>query len=59
MTNVKQFEKIKITKTLALKRKVKCHFMKRGDYILEGGKHQNDSLFSLSTSMFQSFLSPE
>jgi hypothetical protein len=51
--------KIQIIKTLALKQKVKCHFMKWGDNILEGGKHQNNSLFSFSTNKFQFFLSLE
>jgi hypothetical protein len=46
---------VQIIKTLVLKQKVKCHFMKRCDYILEGDKHQNDSLFSFSTSKFQPF----
>jgi hypothetical protein len=32
-------KKIQIIKTLALKQKVKCHFMKQGDYVLEGNKH--------------------
>ncbi len=40
---------------LALKRKVKHHFMKCGDNISEGGKHQNDYLFSFSTNKFKSF----
>ncbi len=30
---------LKIIKILALKQKVKCHFMKQGDYISEGDKH--------------------
>ncbi len=29
--------------------------MKRGDSVSEGGKHQNDYLFSFSTRKFQSF----
>jgi hypothetical protein len=32
-------KKIQIIKMLALKRKMKCHFMKHGDNVLEGGKH--------------------
>ncbi len=48
-------KKIKIIKMLALKRKVKHHFMKQGDNTSEGGKHYNNSLLSFSTSMFQSF----
>jgi hypothetical protein len=48
-------KKIQIVKTLALKRKVKRHFMKQGDNTLEGGNHQSDSLFLFSTSMFQLF----
>jgi hypothetical protein len=32
-------KKIQIIKTMALKWKVKCDFMKCGDNILEGGKH--------------------
>ncbi len=38
---------------LALKRKVKCHFMKQGDNTSKGGKHYN--FFWFSTSRFQSF----
>ncbi len=45
-------KKIQIIKMMALKQKVKCHFMKCGDNISEGGKHQNDSLFSFSTNKF-------
>jgi hypothetical protein len=37
---------------MALKWKVKCHFMKCGDNILEGGKHQNDYLFLIFTNKF-------
>ncbi len=48
-------KKIQIIKTLVLKQKVKHHFMKHGDIVLEGDKHQNDSLFLFSTSRFQSF----
>ncbi len=48
-------KKIQIIKMLALKRKVKCHFMKQGDNISEGNKQQNNSLFLFSTSKFQSF----
>ncbi len=48
-------KKIQIIKTLALKRKVKQHFMKQGDNASEGGKHYNNSLFSFSISRFQSF----
>jgi len=40
---------------LALKQKVKHHFMKRGDNVLESNNHHNDFLFSFSTSMFQLF----
>jgi hypothetical protein len=40
---------------LALKQKMKCHFMKWNDNILEGDGHQNDYLFLLSTSKFQLF----
>jgi hypothetical protein len=50
-------KKIQIIKTLALKWKVRPHFMKRGDNILKGGNHQNDFLFSFPISKFQSFLS--
>ncbi len=32
-------KKIQIIKMMALKQKEKCHFMKRSDNILEGGKH--------------------
>jgi hypothetical protein len=32
-------KKIQIIKTLALKQKVKRHFMKRGDNISKGNKH--------------------
>ncbi len=49
-------KKIKIIKTLALKQKVKHHFMKRGDNISEGNKHYNDFLFSFSTRKLQSFV---
>jgi hypothetical protein len=48
-------EKGQIIKALALKRKMKCHFMKQGDYISEGGKCQSDSLFSFSKIKFQLF----
>jgi hypothetical protein len=48
-------KKIKIIKMLALKRKVKHHFMKQGDNASKGGKHYNNSLLSFSTSRFQSF----
>jgi hypothetical protein len=40
---------------MALKRKVKRHFMKRGDYVSKDNKHHNNSLFLFSTSKFQSF----
>ncbi len=46
---------IQIIKTLALKQKVKCHFMKQGDNTSKGEKHYNDYLFFFSTSRFQSF----
>jgi hypothetical protein len=32
-------KKIQIIKALALKQKLKCHFMQQGDYISEGYKH--------------------
>jgi hypothetical protein len=56
LNNVK---KIQIVKMLALKRKVKRHFMKQGDNTSKGSKHYNDSLFLFSTSKFQFFLSPK
>jgi hypothetical protein len=34
---------------------MKCHFMKRGDNISEGGNHQSDFLFSFFINNFQSF----
>jgi hypothetical protein len=40
---------------LTLKQKVKCHFMKRNEYISEGNKEQNNSLFSLFVSKLLSF----
>ncbi len=40
---------------LALKRKVKRHFMKQGDNTSKGSKHYNDSLFLFSTSKFELF----
>ncbi len=43
-----QKKKGQIVKMLTLKRKVKCHFMKQGEYVLEGDKDQNTSLFSFS-----------
>jgi hypothetical protein len=43
--------KVQIIKMLALKR----HFMKWGGNVLEGGKHQNNYLFSFSTNRFQLF----
>ncbi len=52
-------KKIKIIKTFALKRKVKLHFMKWGDNVLASDKHQSNSLFWFSTSMFQFFLFPK
>jgi hypothetical protein len=47
--------KVQIIETLALKRKMNHHFMKRGDNISEGGNHKSDSLFLFSKNMFQSF----
>jgi hypothetical protein len=52
LNNVK---KIQIIKMLALKRKVKRHFMKQGDNTSKGSKHYNDSLFLFSTSKFELF----
>ncbi len=40
---------------LTLKQKVKCHFMKRNDYVLEGNKQQNTSSFLFFASKFLSF----
>jgi hypothetical protein len=40
---------------LALKQKMKHHFMKRGNNTSKGGKHYNDFLFSFTISKFQSF----
>jgi len=37
---------------VALKQKMKHHFMEWGDNVLDGGKHHNDSLFSFFTNMF-------
>jgi len=44
---------------LTLKQKVKCHFMKQGEYISEGDKDQNTSLFSFSIKQIAFFLFPE
>jgi hypothetical protein len=55
MTCVKTLEKRTNIKVLALKWKMKHHFMKQGDYVSKGDKHQSDSLFSFSISKFQSF----
>jgi hypothetical protein len=52
-------KKIQIIKMLALKQKVKCHFMKQGDNISEGSKQQSDYLFLFSISKFQLFLFPK
>jgi hypothetical protein len=52
-------KKIQIIKMLALKRKMKCHFMKQGDNTSKGAKHKNDSLTLFITSKFQIFLSLE
>jgi len=46
-------------KTLAIKRKVKCHFMKWGDNASEGGKHYNNSLFLFLQIGSSCFLSLE
>jgi len=40
---------------LTLKQKVKCHFMKQGEYISEGDKDQNTSLFSFSIKQIAFF----
>jgi hypothetical protein len=48
-------KKIQTIKTLALKQKVKRHFMKRSDNVSKGNKHQNNYLFSFSISRFQLF----
>jgi hypothetical protein len=45
-------KKIQIIEMLAVKRKVRHHFMKRGDNVSKGGNHQSNSLFSLFTSRF-------
>jgi hypothetical protein len=45
-------KKVQIIKMLALKQNVKRHFMKQGDYVSEGIKHHNDSLFLFYASMF-------
>jgi len=55
---INNMKKVKIIKTLALKQKVKRHFMKRGDNISESGNHQINYLFSFSINKFQSFLFP-
>jgi hypothetical protein len=55
----KILKKGQIIKVLALKQKVKCHFMKWGDCVSKGGKHYNDYFFSFSTNKFQFFLSPK
>jgi hypothetical protein len=47
----KKEEKRQIIKTLTLKQKVKCHFMKSCDCISEGDKQYSDFLF-FSTSRF-------
>jgi hypothetical protein len=38
-------KKLEIIKALAVKQKVKHHFMKRGDNVSKGSKHHNDYLF--------------
>jgi hypothetical protein len=48
-------KKVQIIKMLALKQKVKCHFMKWGDNISKGGNHYSDYLFSFSTNRSQLF----
>jgi hypothetical protein len=40
---------------LAVKQKVRRHFMKRGDNVSKGGNHWNNFLFSFFTSKFQSY----
>ncbi len=52
-------KKIKIIKTLALKQKVKRHFMKRGDNVSKGGNHQNNFFFHFLQVGFNRFLSLE
>jgi len=48
-------KKIQIIKMLALKQKMRHHFMKRGDNVSKGGNHHDDSLFSFSIIKFQLF----
>jgi hypothetical protein len=55
MSNNNQ-KKIQIIEMMVIKRKVKRHFMKKSDNVSNGGNHQNNSLFSFSTSRFQFFL---
>jgi hypothetical protein len=55
MISVKKLAKKIIIRMLTLKQKVKHHFMKQNDYILEGGKQQSVYSFSFSTNKFLSF----
>jgi len=45
-------KKMKIIKMLALKQKVKCHFMKKSDNISSGDNHQSHFLFSFFINKF-------
>jgi hypothetical protein len=38
-------KKLQVIKALAVKQKVRHHFMKRGDNFSKGSKHHNDYLF--------------
>ncbi len=51
----KKKRKGQIIKTLTLKWKVKCHYMKQSDGVFLASKEHNNSLFSFSTNMFLSF----
>jgi hypothetical protein len=51
----KDQEKRQTIKMLTLKRKVNRHFMERDDYVSEGSKTQNASLFSFSTNKLPFF----
>jgi hypothetical protein len=51
----KKHKKRQIIKTLTVKQEVKRSFMKRHDYIVEGGKQRSASSFSFSINKFPSF----
>jgi len=51
----KKTSKFFFIRMLTLKQKVKHHFMKQNDYVLEGGKQQSVYSFSFSTNKFLLF----